>query len=136
MYKLIAGSEGCGKTKRIIDMANEHLKQTSGSIVFIDDDKRHMYDLKHDLRFISMDEFPVDNGEAFFGFLCGLVSNNYDIESIYVDGLQKMTNMGMEELNQFIRKTDTLAEKYNINFVYTLNYEMEHLPSELKENVI
>lgn len=136
MFKLIAGKEGCGKTKRIIDMANEQLKQSSGSIVFIDDDKKHMYDLRHDLRFISMDEFPVASGEAFFGFLCGLVSNNYDIESIYIDGLQKMTRMSMDELNDFIHKTDGLSEKYNINFVYTLNYEMEHLPTVLKENVI
>lgn len=136
MYKLIAGKEGCGKTKKIIDMANEQLKNSNGSVVFIDDNKHHMYDLKHDLRFISMDEFPVKTSDEFFGFLCGLISNNYDIQTVYIDGIQKMTNITLDDFSHFVKKTDQMASKYDIDFVYTLNHDAEKLPEEMISNIV
>lgn len=136
MYKLIAGKEGCGKTKKIIDMANEQLKNSNGSVVFIDDNKHHMYDLKHDLRFISMDEFPVKTSDEFFGFLCGLISNNYDIQTVYIDGIQKMTNLSFDEFTNFVKKTDAMASKYDIDFVYTLNHDTEKLPDDMTGSLV
>lgn len=56
-------------------------------MIFIDDDNRAMYDLHHDIRFINLSEFPVSSACEFIGFICGLISNNYDIEKIYIDGI-------------------------------------------------
>ena len=40
MIQIIAGKKGSGKTKRIIDMTNEKVKDSQHDVVFIDDTRR------------------------------------------------------------------------------------------------
>lgn len=131
MVKLIAGHFGTGKTKRIIEMANETLEKTTGNIIFIDDDKRHMYELKHDLRFISMDEYPIKSKDEFVGFLCGVLSNNYDIEYIFIDSLFKVMDMENSELESFMEKVDKISKTFDVHFVMTVSADI--VPDALKD---
>lgn len=132
MVKLIASKEGTGKTKRIIDMANERLSNTTGNVVFIDDDKKHIYQLKHDMRFISMDEYPVRNHDEFVGFICGVISNNFDIRDVFIDGLNKVTNMPAEALPGVMERFDELSKNFGIDFTMTLTCEGTALPESVK----
>lgn len=132
MFTLIAGKEGSGKTKTLIELANSKVKASSGNVIFIDDDHRHMLDLHHDLRFISMDETPVKSPDEFFGFLCGLISNNYDIETIYIDGLTKVVSSNMDQIGSFVDRAKGIAEKHQIEIFSTINCEAENLPESLK----
>lgn len=134
MVKLIAGHFGTGKTKTIIQMANETLEKTTGNIIFIDDDKRHMYELKHDLRFISMDEYPVNSKDEFIGFLCGVLSNNYDIEYIFIDSLFKVIKMEVNELEDFMAKIDKISKTFDVHFYMTVSCDA--LPASLNEYVV
>lgn len=131
MVKIIAGEKGTGKTKRMIRMANEDVKSLSGHVVFIDDDNRHIYDLNHHLRFVNIEEYPVKSPEEFFGFLCGLISNDYDIEKIYVDGLLKIADVNVEDLLQLLPRVDSLAQKYKFGIVFTISGDPESLPQEM-----
>ena len=79
MIQLIYAKKGSGKTKRLIDRANAELNSTKGDVVFIDDDKRYMYDVAHQARFVDVKDFGIDSGDALYGMLCGMVSQNYDI---------------------------------------------------------
>ena len=45
MVKIVYGAKGSGKTKRIIDMANESIESAAGNIVFITDTNRYMFDV-------------------------------------------------------------------------------------------
>ena len=132
MFTLIAGKEGSGKTKTLIELANSKVKASSGSVIFIDDDHRHMYDLHHDLRFISMDETPVRTPEEFFGFLCGLMSTNYDIQTIYIDGLTKVVKADMADIGLFVKRAEEFATEHKIEICSTINCEIELLPEQLK----
>lgn len=136
MISIIAGGKGTGKTKRVIKLANEDIKSTKGNIVFVDDDRRHMYDLKHDLRFISMDEYPVKTKDCFIGFLCGIISNDYDINKIYIDGLLKVMDTTLEEMPSFVQQVEALSDKYNIDFVMTVSCLQEVLDKELHKFLI
>lgn len=133
MITLIAGPKGTGKTKRIIEMANQDAKSSSGNVIFVDDDKRHMYDLKHTLRFISMDEYPLKTVDEFFGFLCGLISYDYDIDRIYIDGLFKVMEATHESIPDFIKKLEKIGREYEINFVATISCTKEELNEELHQ---
>jgi len=136
MITLIAQPRGTGKTKRIIQMANQAVENSSGNIVFVDDDKRHIYDLKHNLRFISMDEYPLMSVDEFFGFLCGIVSNNYDIDIIYIDGLLKVMQATCKSIPNFIQKLKKISEQYEINFVMTISCTREELAEELHQYIM
>lgn len=125
MVTLIAGKKGSGKTKDIVKKANEELSGSKGNLIFIDDDNRAMYDLHHDIRFINLSEFPVSSACEFIGFICGLISNNYDIEKIYIDGILNTVKMTEEELTGFFAKIDDLSTAFSMDFIVTLNYENE-----------
>lgn len=132
MVTLIAGKKGSGKTKVIVDKANEALETTKGSMIFIDDDNRAMYDLHHDIRFINLSEFPVKSSCEFLGFICGLISNNYDTEKVYIDGIMNTVKMTQDELVEWFKRVDDVSTAYDIDFTVTLNYENE-IPEALKK---
>ena len=93
MIQVIAGHKGSGKTKRLIDIANEALKVEHGIIAFIDDDKRYIYDLRHEIRFVDASEYTAVKGceaEVFFGFLSGMLAVNYDLSLVCVDAFMKL----------------------------------------------
>ncbi len=134
MVKLISGSMGSGKTKQLIKMANEKSETSKGNIVFIDDDKRHMYDLTHDVRFVCMEEFPIHTVNEFVGFICGIISNDYDIDHIYIDGLCKVMDCVVTETPQFIARLEELGKQFDISFVATVSCDT--LPEELKGYIL
>ncbi|MBS7525488.1 MAG: hypothetical protein PWP51_1293 [Clostridiales bacterium] len=123
MVKLIAGKKGSGKSKEIVRLANECVKSSKGTSIFIDDDKRAMYDLHHSVRFINLEEFPIDKGDELLGFICGLISNNYDIENIFIDGILNCIEIDMDQLSQWFAKLDDLSTAYDINFTITLSHD-------------
>lgn len=136
MFTLIAGKEGCGKTKTLIDLANSKVKQSNGNVIFIDDDTRHMYDLHHDMRFISMNETPLKTSDEFFGFIVGLMSNNYDIETIYIDGLTKIIGNDVTQLAEFAKRAETFTKTNNVEIFSTVNMEIETIPDTLQGYLI
>lgn len=136
MIKIIAGKEGSGKTKRLLNMANEQVGTTSGNIVYLDSSKRHICDLKHEIRFLNMEEFPLEKPEEFVGFMCGIISNNYDIKAIYVDGLYNMVDMNEVDAIACIDKLEVLADKFNIEFKIGMNYSGNEIPEGIKKYIL
>ena len=90
MIQIIAGKKGSGKTKRIIDMTNEKVKDSQHDVVFIDDDNRYMLDIDHKARFINASEYKILTPEMFLGFLCGMLSQNFDVGVIFIDAFKKL----------------------------------------------
>ena len=136
MVKILAGKEGSGKTKQLINMANEQIKKTTGNIVYLDSDKRHIYDLKHEIRFLNMEEFPIDKPEEFVGFLCGIISNDYDIETVYVDGLYNMVDMSEIDAMACVTKLEVIASKFDIEFKIGMNYSGDEVPEEFRKYLL
>lgn len=127
MVKLIAGKMGTGKSKQVVKRANEFLETAKGSIVFIDDDSRAMYELDHKIRFIDVSEFPIKSLTEFYGFLCGLVATNYDIEKVFIDGIMSTVEMKDNEVLEWFEKVEDLSNQFELDFIVTLNYEEELL---------
>ena len=93
MVKFILGAKGTGKTKWLIDNANKDMKEGNGNIIFIDVDDNHIFSLDYNVRLINAMEFNILDIESFYGFLCGIISMDYDIEKIYVDGIYKIMHL-------------------------------------------
>ncbi len=136
MVSMIVGQKGSGKTKRMINLANDDVERLDGNIVYIDDDNGPMYDLNHDIRFMSMQEYPIATKEEFFGFVCGIISNNYDIQKIYIDGFLKVVDIDFENMKNYFAKYESLAEKNNVKFVFSLNKNKESLPASIHKYII
>jgi ABC-type glutathione transport system ATPase component len=134
MVKLIVGKKGSGKTKKIINLANDSLEIKGGSIVFINKDNRTMYELKHDIRMISMDEYEeLTNSDEYIGFLYGIISADHDVEMIFIDSILKQAHIKLENLPKFLDRLNIIAKKYNIEFVVSISADVSDLSGIEKE---
>ena len=137
MIQFLAGPKGIGKTKRLIDMVNTSVKTTDGTLVFIDDDRRHIYDLHYDIRFVETGSFPLSNYREFIGFICGILSQNSDIKEIYVDGLTNIIKTVSNEcLVKLVAKLTMLSKENTVDFIISMNCDADKLPEEAKVLVI
>ena len=137
MIQFIAGQKGEGKTKRLIQMANDAVKTTDGHVVFIDDDKRHIYDLHYDIRFVETGEFPLSNYREFIGFICGILSQNSDITEIFVDGLKNIVKtVDNDDLVKLIKKLETLSANNSVDFIISINCDPATSPEEMRNLMI
>ena len=136
MIQLIYAKKGSGKTKRLIDLANAELNSTYGDVVFIDDDKRYMYDVAHQARFVDVKDFGIDSGDALYGMLCGMVSQNYDIEAVFIDAFLKIVKLDVEELKELIGKIEALSEKNGFKAVIIISADPAQAPDFLKQYII
>lgn len=136
MVQLIYGTKGSGKTKRLIGMVNSEVENAHGDVVFIDDDKRYMYDVKHEVRFVDVSEYAVDNEDKLYGFICGMLAQNFDISAIYFDAFLHIINKKPEELEEFIHRLAGLAEKNGFKAVLNVSADPAQIPDFMKEYVI
>lgn len=135
MIKLLCGTKGSGKTKRLIDMANSEMKSGNGNIAFVDVDDNHIFSLDYSVRLINAMEFNINNIESFYGFLCGIIGMNYDVEKIYVDGIYNLIDIKVEDLENLVKSLENISEKFNTDFYIGLDYTVEEIPESLKSIV-
>jgi len=136
MIELIVGKKGSGKTKRILEMVNKEAVESKGDVVFIDDDKRYMYDVKHEVRFVNVKEYGVDCEKKLYGFLCGMLAQNFDISAIYVDAFLHVVKKSPAELEQFFRDLVKQSEEHGVKFVFNVSADISELPEYMREFVI
>ncbi|MDK2800510.1 MAG: hypothetical protein PWP27_388 [Clostridiales bacterium] len=133
MIKVIMDKKGTGKTKRLIELANSSIAQDSGDIVFVDNNNHHMYELNHEIRFIDTSEFEINDFCVFYGFLCGIISENFDISKIYIDGLFEIVNDDMDSLEIFLNDINKISDKFNIEFTMTISGDPKTVPAFLQQ---
>ena len=136
MIQVIAGKKGSGKTKRILDMANLATKDSRHDIVFIDDDNRYMFDLRHEVRFINASEYELNSDQMFMGLLCGIVAQNFDVGLICIDAFKKLIKNELETTEWFFQRLEALTEKHGVNFAISISADAEELPEFIKKYVI
>lgn len=141
MIQIILGDKGSGKTKRLIDLVNESLKNEHGDIIFIDDDKRYMYDLRHEIRFVDASEYPVGHkctANEMLGFMCGMLSANFDITLIAMDAFVKLvrTSLDAPEMEDFFKKLEALSEAHHCKFLISVSASADVVPEFIQKYVI
>ena len=136
MIQVFCAKRGAGKTKRLIELANEHLSKAKGDSVYIDDDARRMMQLKGKIRFINTNELGVIDCDSFYGLLCGVITQNYDVENIYIDALSSIVTKNMSESAKLFGKLKEFSQKFNLNLYINLNCECsDELPDLIREYV-
>ncbi|MCL2386060.1 MAG: hypothetical protein FWC89_00780 [Defluviitaleaceae bacterium] len=139
MVQFLAGLKGEGKTRKLIDMANQNAKVTDGHLVYIDDDKRHIHDLHRDIRFVEAGKGELANYREFIGFVLGILSQNSDIKHIYVDGLNNILAQDVvadDCLSKLKNRFDDLVKTADVAFTISIHCEKESLPEDIKAALV
>ena len=128
MVKLLIGHKGSGKTKKMIDFANTALETANGSIVFINKNSRLMYDLKYKIRVVCMEDFDqIKNVDEYIGFIYGIISQDHDIEKIFIDSILKHADIKFENIEDFLERLELISKTYNIEFIVSLSADREEI---------
>ena len=136
MIQVIAGKKGSGKTKRLIDLTNTTAREGEHDVVFLDDNNRYMFDADHKVRFINAEEYHIHNADMFIGFLCGMLSSNFDIGTVFIDAFLKLSHTELDKVEPVLKTLAELGTKHQVDFVLSFSADPEELPAVLRELVI
>ena len=128
MIKIIYGAKGTGKTKMMIDAANEAVKEAKGHLIFITDSKRYMYDLEREVRFIDTSEYDIAGEAALCGFIKGVIAGNHDNEYVSIDGVVRIAGKPATEMAAFFYMLDKVAKSNNLVVTVAVSAAKEELP--------
>jgi len=136
MVEIICGEKGKGKTKYLLDKANAAIRSVQGNAVYLDKSQKHMYELSNKLRLINVTDFPISNCDEFMGFICGIVSQDHDLQEMYLDSFITIAGLRDDEMQHAIEKLDIISEKYNVKFILSISKDEKDLPECAKAKVI
>lgn len=136
MVQIIAGKKGKGKTKHLLDKANAAIKDSKGSIVYLDKSSKHMYELSNKIRLINVNEYGLTCSEGFLGFICGIISQDHDLEMMFLDSFLKLSCLEGEDISGTIAALEKIGEKYHVTFVLSVSLDAGELPEDVKKNVV
>ena len=130
MIQVILGNKGSGKTVKLLELANNAVEQERGNIIFIDHNNKHMYDLQREVRLVNAAEYAIDSPDSFYGMLCGMLSANFDITLIVVDGFLKILDPSIKpaDLKGFFEKADKLLNEHNVRMVIGISGDPAEMP--------
>ena len=129
MIKLIVGRKGSGKTKILLDMVKEGVKNTDGNVVFIDNSDQHTFELDHSVRLINAINYHVTDINSFRGFIAGILAGNYDITEIYVDAILRIVGRDYDKLCEMLGKIDEITKE--VKLVFTVSADLSELPESV-----
>ncbi|MFA6866215.1 MAG: hypothetical protein WCR54_01730 [Clostridia bacterium] len=136
MINIIYGAKGTGKTKKIIDLANNGVNSKKGDSVFLAASSRYRMEIQPEIRFINVLDIGINSKDGLIGFVKGLTNANYDIETIYIDGVYKMlcTSLDSNESAEFFMAMDALSQA-GISFIITASCDKDKLPEFIAKYV-
>lgn len=136
MVSFVIGPKGSGKTKWLIDQANVEIKKGNGNIIFIDVDDNHIFSLDYSVRLINAMEFNIKSIESFYGFLCGIIARDYDVQKIYIDGIYNVLSLTTDNLNSLFDCLTSIGEKFNTEFYIGVDMTIDEIPERFRDNCV
>lgn len=135
MIELIVGSKGKGKTKELLAKAAQAVQTATGSVVYVDKSSQHMYELSNKIRLINVSNFPIQSEESYIGFISGIISQDHDLEYMFLDSFLKVANLYGADITAAITTLAELSEKYHVHFVVSVSMDAEEIPDSCKQYV-
>lgn len=133
MLRVLYGEKGTGKSKKLIGEANSRLDSAKGSIVFIDDDKSNSREVSYQIRFVDASEYNIDSPKMFYGFICGLAAQDFDMEAIYIDGFLKIVRYDLNGLEELFTCLERFSTKFNVDVTVSVNGTEANVPAFIQQ---
>ncbi len=137
MIQLIVGEKGKGKTKHLLEKVNASAKTSNGNIVYLDKNSKHMYELNNKIRLINASEYPISSEDEFVGFVCGIVSQDHDLEQVYLDSFMDVAYIkDRTKVEDIVKKLDKISEQFKVDFIISVSLDASELSEYMQSKVI
>lgn len=135
MVQLIAGNKGKGKTKYLLDKVNAEVKTASGNITYLDKSAKHMFELNNKVRLINVSDYFITSSDEFLGFICGIISQDHDLQQMYFDSFLKIACLEGKDISQTVTKLEKIGEAFGVDFIVSISLDEDELPADMKSKV-
>lgn len=136
MVQLIVGEKGKGKTKQLLDKVNAEVKDAAGTVVYLDKSTKHMFELNNKIRLINVSDYMITNSDEFLGFICGIISQDHDLQQMYFDSFLKIACLEGKDISAVIDKLEAISNQFKVDFVLSVSLDSNELPETAKAKVI
>ena len=137
MVSILMGLKGSGKTKRLVDMVREAVKEETGDVVCIERERKLTFDIPYQARLIDAGNYDIGSYEFLKGLICGVHAGNYDITHFFIDNFYKLVNdKNTDSLIHFIAWLEKFSASENITFVLSITSDPEFAPEAIKKYII
>ncbi len=137
MIQLIVGDKGKGKTKYLLENVNNAVSTTTGNIVYLDKNSKHMYELNNKIRLINASEYPISSEDEFVGFVCGIVSQDHDLEQVYFDSFMDVAYIkDRTKVEDIVKKLDKISDQFKVDFIISVSLDASELSEYMQSKVI
>ena len=133
MVQLIIGNKGRGKTRYLLERVNSEVKDTLGNICYLDKSAKHMFELNNRVRLINVSDFAIENTDQFIGFICGIISQDHDLEQMYFDSFLKIAHLEGQDITDTIKRIQKIGDMFEVSFIISIAMDEEDVPEDLKE---
>ena len=74
--------------------------------------------------------------EGFLGFICGIISQDHDLETMYLDSFLKLSALEGADITETYETLKKISDKYHVTFVLSISMDADELPECAKGDVI
>lgn len=132
MFQIISGTKGKGKTKFLLDEANAVVKDARGSVVYLDKNTKHMYELSNKVRLINVSDYPVNTTDAFVGFICGIISQDHDLEVLFLDSFLKLACLEGKDIAEVVKALNKISDDANVKIVASVSADKADFAEDIQ----
>ena len=130
MIKLFIGAKGSGKTKTLIELVNNAVATSTGSVVCIEKGNKLKLDISYKARLIDTEDFGINDAATLYGFISGILASNNDITDLFIDSSLKICGNDVAAFEAMLKKLDPIAK--DVNLVMTVSIAVEECPDPIK----
>jgi hypothetical protein len=132
MLKVIVGGKGSGKTAQLVDGMNRQVLTEGKNVVCFERGHRLVHQVRHEVRLIDMDDYPVRGYPGLLGMISGVCAKDYDVTDVYIDSIVKVAmDDNLESLSAFLSELDAFARANKIQFTIILSAETDQVPASI-----
>ena len=95
-----------------------------------------MYELNNKIRLIDVSGFELESSGEFIGFVYGILSQDHDLEQIYLDSFLKVSKLEEKDITGTLEQLDEIGKQFNVTFVISVSLDKEEVPEAFHDKVI
>lgn len=133
MIKLLIGVKGTGKTKSLIEAANNALLESKGYVVCLEKGTKLRSNINYKVRLINTDDYLIDDASALAGMVAGIIAGNSDVTDLLIDSALKICNNDLAAFDAFLTDLEKITANNPVKILITASMATEDATDTVKK---
>ena len=82
-----------------------------------------------------MTTYPIKNADEFVGFICGIISQDHDLEQIYLDSFLRIANLEGADVTSTLQQLDDIGNAFKVSIIISISLDKEEIPEAFQDKI-